>query len=529
MPRNVVESYEGSLDPALASEEFVDYLLSIDVEKLKTREGRIELTREDPLLFALLYLPDLISRGRKGKRTITFGTMHFDLCKYAKSWADEVRIRESRTAFVAPRKAGKSTWLFVILPLWAAAHEHLQFIAAIGGTKTTVLRLANTFRVQLQTNALLRHDFPEFCEPLRAPADDPDNKGRAISDAKDRFFQVNGFIFTCAGSNAALRGMNEMGLLPDLIIVDDIEQGASGYTDFKVENNLETLRADILRLNEEAHVVLVGTVTRIGSIVHQLIEHELNPRDTDPDWIEFENFKVFYFPPLIETSEGRVSMWPGKWATDYFVGRLNDRNSLKEDWNQPVNADGNFWTEENILIDREMPAQRHLIVIDPATTSKRTSDFTGIANVGCDVFSKRYAVEGAWQKKFRQPADMRTFILSLIEEDENVMGILVETNQGGDTWESILHDMPVKIYKQHSHETKVQRLESLFIRYTRGEVVHRGRFVELEAQMFAYDGKDRKGSHDDMIDAVGLGVEHFHRALTESRPVRHVAKKVRYA
>jgi len=532
MPRNVVESFRGSLDPALASEEFIDYLESIDVEKLKTREGRIELTREDPLLFALLYLPKLLCRGPNGKKVITFGAMHFELCEYAKAWIQEAQLRESRTAFVAPRGAGKSTWLFVILPLWAAAHEHIKFIAAIGSTRNTVLKLANTFRAQLQMNELLRHDFPEFCEPMLVPDSDPENKGRPVSNAKDRFIQSNGFVMNCVGRGSGIRGMNELGDRPDLIIIDDLEQGAAKYTDGLIENNIETLRGDILQLNEEAHVVLVGTVVRMGSIVHQLVQSELASSENDPDWIEQENFKVKYFPPLIDTEDGRVSMWPGKWPAEYFLSRLNDRMSLKEHWNQPINAEGNFWTEENITIARtgaEFSGQRKLIVIDPATTSKLTSDFTGIAVVGCDVFQKRYIVEGCWQKKFRQPVDMRTFVLALIEEFDDVMGVLIETNQGGDVWEAILHDLPVKLYKQHSMETKVQRLESLFIRYTRSEVFHRKRFPELEAQMFAYDGKDRKGSHDDMIDAVGLGVEHFHRALNEPRRVRHVAKKVKYA
>src|SRR4051812_18180270 len=110
--------------------DFASYLLSLDVDKLYDVEGRKALTREDPLAFALLYLPHhLMKQGSDDWKTISLSEYHVEWAEYGKSWMNPAERRKSRTCFVAPREMGKSTWLFTILPLWAAAHGHVKVIA----------------------------------------------------------------------------------------------------------------------------------------------------------------------------------------------------------------------------------------------------------------------------------------------------------------------------------------------------------------------------------------------------------------
>ena len=60
---------------------------------------------------------------------------------------------------------------------------------------------------------------------------------------------------------------------PDLLILDDIEPHEARYSAALAANRLATLREAILPLNIYAHVILVGTVTMQGSIVHQIVRY----------------------------------------------------------------------------------------------------------------------------------------------------------------------------------------------------------------------------------------------------------------
>src|SRR3954467_11684891 len=90
--------------------------------------SRRAATEDDPLLFALTYLSHHLRSEATGNK-VTFSQVHVDWAEYAKTWiAGPGKPQENRDAYIAPRETGKSTWHFLILPLWAAAHGHVKFI-----------------------------------------------------------------------------------------------------------------------------------------------------------------------------------------------------------------------------------------------------------------------------------------------------------------------------------------------------------------------------------------------------------------
>src|ERR1700748_1691494 len=136
------------------------YLSEVEPELLQESEGRRIITRLDPLMFALVYLPHHL-RGKETGDEITLSEFHVDLIKQAESWVlvDE-EPAESRDAYIAPRGVGKSTWLFLILPLWAAAHQHRKFVAAFADSGAQAEKHLLTFKQELESNELLRGDYP---------------------------------------------------------------------------------------------------------------------------------------------------------------------------------------------------------------------------------------------------------------------------------------------------------------------------------------------------------------------------------
>lgn len=509
------------------------YLLSLDADKLYSAAGRRELTREDPLAFALIYLPHHLMMKDDDLDSLSLSQVHIEWCEYGKTWMKKPEQRESRTAFVAPRNMGKSTWLFTILPLWAAAHGWVKFLAAFSDSANQSKAHLETFRNELYTNDLLRVDYPDLCEPKKRPVDPNHPRadklvGQRVNESKEMIHQANDFVFGAKGMTGASLGMKVNKRRPDLIVLDDIEPSEDKYGPAEVQKRQIALVDKILYLNEFAHVVLVGTVTKVGSIVHQLVQHATNPKDDDPKWIEEQNFRTVYFKPIVSIANGiEQSIWPEKWSLDYLRGIRHTRDYKKNFLNQPMNASGDYWDIEDIEYDMGFIGPRRILCVDPATRSGKSSDHTGIAVVSFNPHTKQCCVEAAYQVKMH-PRAQREFCLDLIEDDPEIVGMVVEINNGGDFVLDGFHDMPVKLVSRVSTDAKQVRLTRLLTHYQRGRVVHRYKLEALEEQMLAYSGS--AFGKDDMLDAVSFGVDYFmKKALAPKVDRRVVVKKVAYA
>jgi phage terminase large subunit-like protein len=152
-----------------------------------------------------------------------------------------------------------------------------------------------------------------------------------------------------------------------------------------------------------------------------------------------------------------------------------------------------------------------ILSIDGAVTTKKDSDFTGLAVVGYSPARKtssgkqppRCVVKYARAVKLKGDP-LRSIVLSILESFPEVRGILVETNQGGDMWLDTLHGMPVKIYTIHNDEKKESRAGRVLNLYQMAptRVVHAHKIPRLEEEMVNFPN----GANDDLVDAVGNAV-----------------------
>jgi hypothetical protein len=278
----------------------------VDERLLTTAEGRKALTRLDPLLFAVLYTPHLI---RDDDDVMSFADLHLALCRYALTWLSRTGPRDARDAFIAPRECGKSSWLFKVLPLWAAAHGHITFIAAFSSSATQAEKHLSGFKNEIDNNRLLQQDYPDVCTPARRPS------GGSVADTQQMLHTKSRFSFAAKGLDSEVLGLvDPKNRRPDVIILDDVEPDEANYSPYQAGQRLTTIVDTVLPMNERAKVALVGTVTMPGSIVHQLVKTATTTEDV-PQWITDERFRVHYFEPIVKTSDGRErSIWPFKWA-----------------------------------------------------------------------------------------------------------------------------------------------------------------------------------------------------------------------
>jgi phage terminase large subunit-like protein len=409
--------------------------------------------------------------------------------------------------------------------MWWAAYGYSKFIIAFASkTEQAEDHLENFSRaLKNPANKALRQDFPELVT--------------ARQDRKGLYEARSGFVFKAKGMDTDIAGAKHGDDRPDTLLLDDIESSESNYSEYQVRQRLTTLTDDVFELNTEARVGWSGTTTRPGSMVHQLIKFnnlmrqadaDNVPRDqvdvpTELEWVGLERIQVHHALPILTNEDGTErSFWPTnpKFELEWMLERRHTRNFKKNYLNDPMAVDSQYWAPETFQYDM-FDCTKTVLSIDGAVTTNRKSDYTGLAVVGyCPPpKSNRQAgselgyclVKNATAVKLKG-ADLRNEVRKLLQMHPEISGILVETNQGGDLWKEVLHNLPVPIRTVHNTEKKETRAERAlnFYQLPPGHVFHAGKLPALEEQMCAFPG----GPNDDMVDAVVNAI------LMYLRPVR---------
>lgn len=488
-----------------------NYLADINPKLLSISEGRVELTKNDPLLFALIYLPHHLQNA---EGVITLSEFHWNLCEYGKTWINKPnKPKQNRDAFIAPRECGKSTWIFLILPLWAAAHGHVKFIAAFSDAASQAETHLLTFKNELDTNEYLKADYPELCAPKIVGT-----TGRSLANNSWRIVQSNDFIFDANGIDTNSLGKKVFGQRPDVIILDDIEKGEKNYSEYQANQQRHTVFDDIAPMNIYARMIIIGTTTMPNSMMDQFRKYAEGQRGKELEWITDQNVSVHYYPAIITANDGSErSVWPEKWPLEWLLTQRHLRDFAKNYMNKPVNLDGNFWTFEDIIIEDLEEYGNTIISIDPAVTKNKISDYTGIAVLSRGDNDQIYVRE-AMQLKV-SPSELSERISSLTDIYQPGV-IYVETNQGGDLWQDVFKDIPVKYRSIKQTVSKQVRAGKALNFYQQGKVRHTSHFPALEEQMWSFP----KTPHDDVLDAVVSGILYF---LDDKQP-KIVAKQLNY-
>ncbi|MGW0837539.1 hypothetical protein [Streptomyces prunicolor] len=488
-----------------------EYVAGVDPRLLGSPKGRRALTRLDPLMWATLYVPHLL-KDHEGH--VTFGDVHLQIYRDALELVADPGPKESRRAYVAPRGSGKSTTLFLVVPLWAACHGWVNFVAAFSSSATQAQDHLSGLRRELQINKLIRADYPALVTPARKV------NGTPVADSQSMLHTSSGFSFAARGIDTEVLGLvDPENRRPDMLLLDDIEgEEGAGYSAYQAKKRLTTLVDGILPMNDRAHVRLVGTVNLPGGILDRLTKSVTESGDPDR-WITDERFKVTYFPPLVRLDDGtQRSLWPGRWSAEYLESISGTRAFAKTFANKPVPEDTEYWSPTDFTYG-SLPVVRELLSIDGAVTTRATSDFTGLSVIGwapgAAPASARCVVRHAERVKL-QGAALRERVFQLLDSFPNVGAVLVETNQGGDMWREILHGLPVRLLTVHNTEPKLVRAGRLLNLYQMvpPRVVHESRLLDLEDEMVAFP----KGLNDDLVDSVGNGVLRFLRPPKRQAP-----------
>jgi hypothetical protein len=508
----------------------------------------------DPIAFAVLYFPHHLEDLATGE--ITFSEVHFEWAQIALRWEHPVtQPMEDRNGIIAPRECGKSTWWFLILPLWAAANGYKKFAVAFAHSSGQAEGHLSTLKHELDTNTLLRNDYPDLVAAKRRPG-----SGVTLADRQGLLHTAGDFVFAAKGADTQVLGMKVGSQRPDLLILDDVEPDESNYSDFQAEKRLSTVTDAIFPLNVRASVIIVGTVTMPNSITHQLVKVAQGVDDQEEKWVHDENITAHYYKAIQVNDAGEErSIWPQKWPLEFLKQIQHTRSYAKNYDNDPLARDGVYWTVDDFHYG-DFPCTRTALFLDPATTDNARSDFTGIAVVGYSPrtplpsFNSQSAAGRALArhqiktapkgrvlikaaigvKLLGQPLVQR--LTQILADFPEVRTIIVEANQGGDHWKTLLKDVlcadgnPVKVQTRWSKIgkggeklDKPDKFATALDWWQRGSVLHRAKFPQLIGQAVSFDGRSK--THDDVIDAAVQGALYF---LAPNKRVRVGATEVSY-
>ena len=158
------------------------------------------------------------------------------------------------------------------------------------------------------------------------------------------------------------------------------------------------------------------------------------------------------------------------------------------------------WLDEGRLQEAPQELERVVVAIDPAVTSKKTSDETGIIVAGKDSEGKFYVLNdssarytpSAWSEK-------AIMLFNQYQCDK----IIAEVNNGGQLVEHTLRTQSENVpYKSvHASRGKRTRAEPIASLYEQGKVHHVGNLERLENQLCNWEANSGDPSPD-RLDAL---------------------------
>jgi predicted phage terminase large subunit-like protein len=169
-------------------------------------------------------------------------------------------------------------------------------------------------------------------------------------------------------------------------------------------------------------------------------------------------------------------------------------------------VEGALWTQKLIddnRVKKAPPLARIGVAIDPAVTSTKDSDETGIVVGGKSPDGHYYILEdlsGTYTPQ--QWANKATEAYHNWRADR----VIAEVNNGGDLVETVIRNISEEISytKVNASRGKIRRAEPVEALYEQGKVHHVGYFSKMEDQMTTYTGDPREPSPDRMDANVWL-------------------------
>jgi hypothetical protein len=272
--------------------------------------------------------------------------------------------------------------------------------------------------------------------------------GHSKGWTQQRLRAANGFNVVSFGLDAGARGIKLDDYRPDLIVLDDVDDRHD--TPAAVQKKIETITQSILPSGSADYVVIfVQNTIHAHSVMAQLIDGRAPfLLDREPPVIEPAVRDLAYEARRDERGDLRYVITGGTptWAgQDLAVctAQINDWGLtafLREAQHEVADVSGSMFSHLDFDAIRVEPADvprliRVAVWCDPAVTNTDQSDHNGVQADGLSVDGKIYRLF-SWEQRATPVQTIQLAYRKAIEYGALTIG--VETDQGGDTWYSVV-------------------------------------------------------------------------------------------
>jgi predicted phage terminase large subunit-like protein len=237
-----------------------------------------------------------------------------------------------------------------------------------------------------------------------------------------------------------------------------------------------------LRLGKDPRCV-VTTTPRPTKIIRDLINSPNTLLTRGSSYDNKENLATQFIDTIIARYEGTT------------LGRQELHAEILDD------IPGALWTrrmlDENRVNKAPSDMRRVVVGIDPAVTSNKNSDETGIVVVGMGEDGRGYVladISGTWSPDTWARKAVAAY------HEYKADRLVAEVNNGGDLVERVIRtfDAHCAYTAVHASKGKRARAEPVAALYEQGKVKHVGAFPQLEDQMCTYIAETANESPDRM-------------------------------
>lgn len=403
-------------------------------------------------------------------------------------WVWEIEAGEPLHPFVAiwPRTYAKSTSVEMACAA-VAARGTRKYVMYVCGTQSQADDHVKNVSKLLQSSEFIKH-YPKVGAVKKTP--------QGVNDAwrRDRISTDSDFVVDAIGLDTAARGIKWENIRPDLLIVDDIDDPLDSPG--MVQKKITMLAKGLIPSGAPNSIVVV-----VQNLIH---EDGIVARLADGRADFLANREVSGPHPAIDSAayeqdeKGRwritagTTSWPVRDLTS--LQNILDKigiSAFRAELQHEVNHhEGGMFSK---IIFRHCPLSevpdlsRIVVWVDPAVTDTDQSDAHGIQADGLAANDDIYRL-WSWEERASPEQAIKMAILKAVDLHAESVG--VETDQGGNTWQSvydrvwealiasgeILADTPMPHFKQAKagagHGPKAHRASQMLAAYERGEFVH---------------------------------------------------------
>jgi len=403
-------------------------------------------------------------------------------------WVWDINKEDSSTPFVAiwPRGGAKSTSAELACAA-LGARETRSYALYVSGTQDRADDHVGNVSALLESDGIARH-YPALASRRVG------KYGSSRGWRRNRVRTAAGFTIDAIGLDTAARGIKLEQDRPDLIILDDLDDAldSPGSTRKKINSLTRTI---LPAMADNGTVLAIQNLVHIDSVFAQLA-------DTRADFLIHRQVSG-PIPAVVnletqQRAEGGyvitsgTAAWEGQNLDD--CQRMIDEFGLSSflvecQHDVEIRGGGLFDHVEFIRVPRkEVPALVEVTVwVDPAVTDTDQSDSQGIQVDGIASNGKIYRLK-SWEQRSSPVLTLRQALIWAFEEGAS--GVGVETDQGGDTWESVYREALNQVMIERpeyrelkaprflsakagaGHGPKAHRAAQMLSDYERGAIVH---------------------------------------------------------